>query len=107
MCKKVTSLLLASLTGTFREVYDADEQTGLLFGYLKEALEAAGDGETAQKGLADEPGKHTEKAVERSCRQILPADPAGRFCRQILPVMLCGMNGTAAFSGFFLHRQIL
>ena len=89
---KVTSLLLASLTGTFREVYDADEQTGLLFGYLKEALEAAGDGETAQKGLADEPGKHTEKAVERSCRQILTRErnrleqrvAAGQGKRQLL-----------------------
>ncbi|MBO7710041.1 MAG: hypothetical protein J6S83_06205, partial [Lachnospiraceae bacterium] len=68
---KVTSLLLASLTGTFREVFDADEQTGLLFGYLKEALASAEDGDAAQGTFTDEPERRGKEALERSCSRIL------------------------------------
>ncbi len=76
---KVTGLLLSALTGTFREVYEEDELTGLLFGYLEEVQEAAEktvQDSGAEPTSAEDGDLHDGKAqsmnrVAEACEQIL------------------------------------
>ena len=96
---KVTSLLLSSLTGTFRDVYEEDQKTSLVYSYLSEVKQKR----QSEAGKNEKLSALCQSVLKRERKNLQSRISAGQSERELTRVQGAAIE---AFEGYALLSEM-
>ena len=96
---KVTSLLLSSLTGTFRDVYEEDQKTSLVYSYLSEVKKKR----QSEAGKNEKLSALCQSVLKRERKNLQSRISAGQSERELTRVQGAAIE---AFEGYALLSEM-